>query len=93
MVVSAQVASHLLSGRRKQLSRIERQAQVITEVRVSETMSPERFVLHAYEHNGNDINLDKLPKLPDPERLLVEAGELDAPGPVGQRRAAGRHRR
>ena len=72
MVVSAQVASHLLSGRRKQLSRIERVSGVITEVRVSETMAAERFVLHAYEENGNDINLEKLPKLPDPEQFLVD---------------------
>lgn len=72
MVVSAQVASHLLSGRRKQLSRIERVSGVITEVRVSETMAAERFVLHAYEENGNDINVEKLPKLPDPEQFLVD---------------------
>lgn len=77
MVVSAQVASHLLSGRRKQLSRIERLSGVITEVRVSETMAAERFVLHAYEANGNDIDLEKLPRLPDPEQFLVDAKEFD----------------
>lgn len=76
MVVSAQVASHLLSGRRKQLSRIERVSGVITEVRVSENMAAERFVLHAYDTNNNDIDIDKLPKLPDPEQFLVEAEGL-----------------
>jgi ribonuclease E len=76
MVVSAQVASHLLSGRRKQLSRIERVSGVITEVRVSENMAAERFVLHAYDANNNDIDLDKLPRLPDPEQFLVEAEGL-----------------
>ncbi|UYV12868.1 MAG: Rne/Rng family ribonuclease [Phycisphaera sp.] len=76
MVVSAQVASHLLSGRRKQLSRIERVTGVITEVRVSENMAAERFVLHAYDTNNNDIDIDKLPKLPDPEQFLVEAEGL-----------------
>ncbi|MFI4917071.1 MAG: Rne/Rng family ribonuclease, partial [Phycisphaerales bacterium JB060] len=82
MVVSAQVASHLLSGRRKQLSRIERVSGVITEVRVSETMAAERFVLHAYEENGNDINLEKLPRLPDPEQFLVDAEGLATDGLV-----------
>ena len=77
MVVSAPVASHLLSGRRKQLSRIERLSGVITEVRVSETMAAERFVLHAYEANGNDIDLEKLPRLPDPESFLVDATGLE----------------
>lgn len=77
MVVSAQVASHLLSGRRKQLSRIERLSGVITEVRVSETMAAERFVLHAYEANGNDIDLEKLPKMPDPEQFLIDTPGLD----------------
>lgn len=76
MVVSAQVASHLLSGRRKQLSRIERVSGVITEVRVSENMAAERFVLHAYDTNNNDIDIEKLPKLPDPEQFLVEAEGL-----------------
>ncbi len=76
MVVSAQVASHLLSGRRRQLSRIERISGVITEVRVSENMAAERFVLHAYDSSNNDINIEKLPKLPDPEESLVEAEGL-----------------
>lgn len=76
MVVSAQVASHLLSGRRKQLSRIERTSGVITEVRVSENMAAERFVLHAYDVSNNDINVEKLPKLPDPEQFLVEVEGL-----------------
>ena len=76
MVVSAQVASHLLSGRRKQLSRIERVSGVITEVRVSENMAAERFVLHAYDTNNNDIDIEKLPRLPDPEQFLVEAEGL-----------------
>lgn len=76
MVVSAQVASHLLSGRRKQLSRIERVSGVITEVRVSENMAAERFVLHAYDSSNNDINIEKLPKLPDAEQSLVEAEGL-----------------
>ncbi len=76
MVVSAQVASHLLSGRRKQLSRIERVSGVITEVRVSENMAAERFVLHAYDTNNNDIEIEKLPKLPDPEQFLVEVEGL-----------------
>ncbi|MGD1917089.1 MAG: Rne/Rng family ribonuclease [Phycisphaerales bacterium] len=73
MVVSAQVASHLLSGRRKQLSRIERTSGTITEVRVSETMSAERFVLYGYDGTGNDVELEKLPKLPNPEDLLEDA--------------------
>jgi ribonuclease E len=76
MVVSAQVASHLLSGRRKQLSRIERVSGVITEVRVSENMAAERFVLHAYDASNNDIDLEKLPRLPNPEQFLVEAEGL-----------------
>jgi len=76
MVVSAQVASHLLSGRRKQLSRIERVSGVITEVRVSENMAAERFVLHAYDTNNNDIDIEKLPKLPDPEQFLAEVEGL-----------------
>jgi len=76
MVVSAQVASHLLSGRRKQLSRIERTSGTITEVRVSETMATERFVLHGYDDKGNDVDLDKLPKMPNPEDMLVDAEGL-----------------
>jgi len=76
LVVSGQVATHLLSGRRKQLSRIERQSGVIAEVRVSDTMAIERFVLHAYDASGADIDLAKLPRTPDAESLLEDAEGL-----------------
>ncbi|MEO1008765.1 MAG: Rne/Rng family ribonuclease [Planctomycetota bacterium] len=88
MVVSGAVATHLLSGRRKQLSRIERQTGVIAEVRVSDAMAVERFVLHAYDEAGSDINLEKLPKLPDPETLLEEVeGLADSDTPLAEMQA------
>ena len=61
LVVSPVVAGALLSTRRGTLGRIERLSGKTVDVRVSETMSAGRIVRYAYDANGNDIDIDRLP--------------------------------
>lgn len=62
LVVSPVVAGALLSTRRNTLGRIERLSGKKVDVRVSETISAGRVTMYAYDQNGADIDIDKLPK-------------------------------
>ncbi|HZW10045.1 MAG TPA: Rne/Rng family ribonuclease [Phycisphaerales bacterium] len=70
LVVSARVAGELLSTRRRSLSRIESLSGKQAQVRVSETLPPDRFTLYAYDAAGADINIEKLSTPPSPESEL-----------------------
>ncbi|USN99830.1 MAG: Rne/Rng family ribonuclease [Phycisphaeraceae bacterium] len=61
LVVSPLVAGALLSTRRTTLSRIERLSGKKVDVRVSETISAGRVTMYAYDANGSDIDVEKLP--------------------------------
>ncbi len=63
MVVSPLVAGALLSTRRDTLGRIERMACKKVDVRVSEAIPSERVKMYAYDANGADIEIERLPKL------------------------------
>ncbi|MBK7403758.1 MAG: Rne/Rng family ribonuclease [Phycisphaerales bacterium] len=71
LVVSPRVASELLSTRRRSLGRIESTSGKPAQVRVSETLPIDRFTLYAYDGNGADISVEKLPKPRSPEEELV----------------------
>lgn len=80
LVVSGRVAGELLSTRRRSLNRIETLSGKQAQVRVSETLPLDRFTLYAYDANGSDINVDKLPKPKSPEselELLETAPDTD----------------
>jgi ribonuclease E len=62
MVVSPVVAGALLSTRRNTLGRIERLSGKKVEVRVSETISAGRVTMYAYDANGADIDIERLPR-------------------------------
>lgn len=71
LVVSPRVAGELLSSRRRSLSRVERASGKRADVRVSETVGADRYTLYAYDEQGADVALDRLPVPPSPESLLV----------------------
>ena len=78
MVVSPRVAGALLSTRRTSLSRVERASGKHVDVRVSESVPLDRVRFYAYEENGNDIEIDSLPKTKTPESSLEEWDVGDA---------------
>ncbi|KAA0217230.1 MAG: Rne/Rng family ribonuclease [Leptolyngbya sp. PLA3] len=61
MVVNPRVAGALLSTRRAALTRIEHLAGKSVEVRISDAIPFDRVTFYAYEANGADIDLEKLP--------------------------------
>jgi len=78
MVVSPRVAGALLSTKRTSLGRVERTSGKRVDVRVSESVPLDRVRFYAYEENGNDIDLDSLPKTKAPESALEEWDVGDA---------------
>ena len=83
LVVNPRVASSLLSTKRASLTRIELVSGKALDVRVSESLPIDRVAFYAYDHNNNDIAIEKLksPKGPDPEPSIVEW--LDHSSPDG----------
>lgn len=77
IVVSPAVASVVLSTRRQQLGRLERQTSKHVDVRVSEDIGADRVVYYAYDASGNDIEIDRLPKAKMPTGLKVWESSLD----------------
>jgi ribonuclease E len=71
MVVSPRVASELLSSRRKSLNKIERTSGRHVDVRVSETVPVDRVTFYAYDVNGADIDVERLPKSRTPSEMKV----------------------
>lgn len=74
LVVNPRVASSLLSTKRSSLTRIELVSGKALDVRVSESLPIDRVAFYAYDHNNNDIAIEKLksPKGPNPEPSIVE---------------------
>ena len=96
IVVSAAVASVVLSTRRQQLGAMERATKKHVDVRVSDDIVADRVVYYAYAADGSDIEIDRLPKPKMPSGLKVweskrEKGENWAVDP--RLRRARRHRR
>ncbi len=62
LVVSPRVAGALLSQSRAAMTRLELTSGKHMDVRVSETLPPDRVAIYAYDEKGADIEVDKLPK-------------------------------
>lgn len=62
LVVSPRVAGALLSQSRAAITRLELTSGKHMDVRVSETLPPDRVAIYAYDEKGADIDVDKLPK-------------------------------
>jgi len=69
LVVSARVASELLSNKRRRLSQLERETGKHVDVRVSETIGVDRLTFYAYDERGADIEVEKLPRQQTPTAL------------------------
>lgn len=60
MAISREVASYVLSRRRRMLSQLEDQSGRIIELRVSKDLPVDRVVFSAYDVRGADLNLERL---------------------------------
>ncbi|MCB9846789.1 MAG: Rne/Rng family ribonuclease [Phycisphaeraceae bacterium] len=69
LVVSARVASELLSNKRRRLGQLERSTSKHVDVRVSETIGVDRLTFYAYDDRGADIDVEKLPRSKAPTNL------------------------
>jgi ribonuclease E len=78
MVVAPRVASELLSSRRKTLNKIERASGKHVDVRVSETVAVDRVSFYAYDANGADIDVEKMPRPKTPTDMKVWEVTKDA---------------
>ena len=76
LVVSGRVAGELLSGKRQTLGRIEHASGKVVDVRVSDAIPVDRFTLYAYDGDGSDVDITRLPKI-NAEKLI------EAFAPVG----------
>jgi len=72
MVVNPKVAAELLSARRKQLSRIEAAFGKSLLVRLSDATPVDRVTFYAYDHQGNDIEIDRLGRFRVTAETLVK---------------------
>lgn len=80
MVVSARMASELLSNRRQAISRMEFHTKKHVDVRVSDSAGIDRVTFYAYDAQGADIELEKLSKAKAPRDLPEWKYAVD-PGP------------
>ncbi|TVQ76685.1 MAG: Rne/Rng family ribonuclease [Phycisphaeraceae bacterium] len=69
LVVSPRLAGELLSNRRQSLTRIEFRAKKKVDVRVSEDVPVDRVIFYAYDENGADLALDRMPMPTPPSDL------------------------
>lgn len=69
VAVSPRVATEALSRARPRLAALEHSTGKHVDVRVSETIRPDRVAYYAYDANGSDIAIDGLPKPRRPEKL------------------------
>ena len=80
LAVGSRVAGALIGVRRSTLGRIERRSGKPVDVMIREKMDPMRYALYAYDKNGNDIDLERLPKRkPKPKTVVWKdvAGDDD----------------
>ncbi len=71
IVIAPRVAGELLSAGRLQLTRLEHRSGKSVMVRVKEDIQADRVVYYAYDENGADLALDKLPSLKPPKELPI----------------------
>ncbi len=71
LVVHARVGSELLTSRRKALARLEKFFGKAVAVRLSDAIQPDRYTIYAYDEQGTDIELERLPKPRVSESQLV----------------------
>ena len=95
VVCSPRVASVMLSGKRRELVRLEDSSGKRVDVRVSDAIAVDRVDYYAYDDRNADIDILKLPPLTLPVIEELEAEQLLAPveeeidvaeGPSGRRR-------
>ncbi|MBL8990830.1 MAG: Rne/Rng family ribonuclease [Phycisphaerae bacterium] len=77
MVIHPRVAGELLSTKRKALSRLERTLNKTVSVRLSDAIPVDRVTFYAYEANGNDIEIDRLPRHRADDRTLAPYTDPD----------------
>ncbi len=100
---SPRVASVLLSGKRRELVRMEDQSGKRIEVRVSEAIAMDRVDYYAYDDRNADIDISRLPPLQMPaiedlekeqtEPSVVEGTDGEEVDEAGGGRRRGRRRR
>ncbi|MEM7516437.1 MAG: Rne/Rng family ribonuclease, partial [Planctomycetota bacterium] len=69
LIVPSRVAGELLSHRRREMTRLELHADKHIDVRVGDSLGHDRFVIYAYDDEGNDVEVDRLPKPRPPKKL------------------------
>jgi ribonuclease E len=82
LVCSPRVASVLLSGKRRELVRLEDESGKKIDVRVSDTISMDRVDFYAYDDRNADIDISKLPAPKKPTIAELEKAEKRAPEEV-----------
>jgi ribonuclease E len=75
MVCSPRVASVLLSGKRRELVRLEEASGKKIDVRVSDAIALDRADFYAYDDRNADIDISKLPAPRAPSLAELEAAE------------------
>ncbi len=70
MVVHPRIAGELLSGRRKALMRLEVASGKTVMVRLSDATPQDRVAFYAYDAQGNDIELERLPRIKATDETL-----------------------
>jgi ribonuclease E len=70
MVIHPRVAAELLSAKRKSLSRIEKQFGKVLSVRLSEAVAPDRVTFYAYDEQGADLEIERMPRFRLGEHVL-----------------------
>jgi ribonuclease E len=78
MVVHPRVAGALLSTRRTALTRIELHSGKTVEVRVSEALPLDRVTYYAYDRNGQDLALEKMPGSKRPEPRVIDWADTES---------------
>ncbi|MHC4947186.1 MAG: translation initiation factor IF-2 N-terminal domain-containing protein [Planctomycetota bacterium] len=79
IVCSPRVASILLSGKRRDLVRLEDATGKTIDVRVSDAIATDRVDFYAYDDRNADIDIDRLPapRRPDMKSLAARAAGLE----------------
>lgn len=79
IVCSVRAASALLSARRQALYELEDRTGKRVDVRISETFGIDRVDIYAYDERGADVEVDRLPRVPQPrlDELPAEPVMLD----------------
>jgi ribonuclease E len=75
LVVHPRVGGELLSSKRRTLHRLERRFKKVILVRLSDAVAFDRVTFYAYEADGADIEIDRLPKPRAGEDVLVPYNE------------------